>query len=115
LARPLSIPAEDDLDPFEAMFALTDPVRRAIVHSIAQEPGTACSDSDFGVSKSALTRHRRVLRESEIIKQEVDGNRHRNWLRSEELDRIFPGLMDLVLREHDAALPKSDEAGSGAS
>lgn len=68
LAHPLSIPAEADLDLFEAMFALTDPVRRAIVHYIAQEPGTACSNSSFGVSKSALTRHWRVLRESGIIK-----------------------------------------------
>ena len=112
LAHPLAIPAEEELDLFEAMSALTDPVRRAIVHYIAQAPGTACSSSDFGVSKSALTRHWRVLRESGIIQQEVDGTRHRNWLRREELDRRFPGLMDLVLREHEAALERGniDEA-----
>ena len=107
LARPLEIPAEEDLDLFEAMSALADPVRRAIVHHIAQSPGAACSSSDFGVSKSALTRHWRVLRESGIIEQEVDGTRHRNWLRREELDRRFPGLVDLVLREHEAALERS--------
>ena len=38
-----------------------------------------------------------MLRESGIIKQEVDGTRHRNWLRREELDRRFPGLLALVL------------------
>lgn len=100
LANPLTIPAEEDIDLFEVMSALTDPVRRAIVHSIARDPGRACSGSDYGVSKSALTRHWRILRETGIIKQEVEGTRHRNWLRTDELDRRFPGLLALVLQEH---------------
>lgn len=102
LANPLTIPAEDEIDLFEVMSALADPVRRSIVHFIAEEPGRACSDSDFGVSKSALTRHWRVLRETGIIKQEAQGNRHRNWLRREELDRRFPGLLTLVFQEHES-------------
>jgi len=99
LANPLTIPDEDELDLFEVMSALTDPVRRAIVIQLAQEPGRACSDTDYGVSKSALTRHWRVLRESGLIRQEAQGNRHRNWLRREEIDRRFPGLLTLVLEE----------------
>jgi len=99
LAHPLTIPAERDIDLFDVMSALSDPVRRAIVELIAEEPGRACSSSDFGVTKSALTRHWRVLRESGVIKQEVDGTRHRNWVRTEELDRRFPGLLTLVLTE----------------
>ena len=97
LSQPLTIPDEDDFDLFEVMSALTDPVRRSIVELIAAQPGSACSNSDFGVSKSALTRHWRVLREAGIIRQEAQGNRHRNWLRREELDRRFPGLLTLVL------------------
>ncbi|OYD70716.1 ArsR/SmtB family transcription factor [Rhodococcus sp. OK302] len=99
LANPLTIPDEDELDLFEVMSALTDPVRRAIVLQLAEEPGRGCSDADYGVSKSALTRHWRVLRESGLIRQEAQGNRHRNWLRREELDRRFPGLLTLVLDE----------------
>jgi len=99
LSQPLVVPAEDEIDLFKVMSALADPVRRALVLYIAQDPGTACSTSDFGVSKSALTRHWRVLRESGLLKQEADGTRHRNWLRRDELDRRFPGLIDLVLRE----------------
>jgi DNA-binding transcriptional ArsR family regulator len=102
LSNPLTIPAEDEFDLFDVMRALSDPVRRALVHNIASTPGTACSTSDFGVSKSALTRHWRVLREAGIIRQEVDGTRHRNWLRDEELERRFPGLLTLVLQEHEA-------------
>jgi|SRR4051794_33407029 len=99
LANPLTIPAEEDFNLFEVMSALTDPVRRAIVMQLAEEPGRACSNTDYGVSKSALTRHWRVLRESGLIKQEAQGNRHRNWLRRDEMDRRFPGLLALVLDE----------------
>jgi DNA-binding transcriptional ArsR family regulator len=99
LANPLTIPAEEEFNLFEVMSALTDPVRRAIVMQLAEEPGRACSNADYGVSKSALTRHWRVLRESGLIKQEAQGNRHRNWLRREEMDRRFPGLLALVLDE----------------
>ena len=99
LARPLTIPAEHEIALFDVMNALGDPVRRAIVAFVAEQPGKPCSAWDLGVSKSALTRHWRVLRESGVIRQEVEGNRHRNWLRTEELDRRFPGLMPLVLHE----------------
>lgn len=99
LAHPLSSPAENDIDLFAVMRALADPVRRSIVGVLAAEPGRACANDDYGVSKSALTRHWRTLRESGLIRQEVDGNRHRNWLRRDELDRRFPGLVDLVLQE----------------
>ena len=99
LANPLTIPAAEDFNLFEVMSALTDPVRRAIVMQLAEEPGRACSNTDYGVSKSALTRHWRVLRESGLIKQEAQGNKHRNWLRREEMDRRFPGLLALVLDE----------------
>lgn len=105
LARPLTIPAEDEIDLFAVMAALTDPVRRSIVQVIAKEPGSACSNDDYGVSKSALTRHWRTLREAGLIRQEVQGNRHRNWLRSEELDRRFPGLLKLVLDEQGSRMP----------
>ncbi|MEF3402572.1 ArsR/SmtB family transcription factor [Agromyces sp. CCNWLW203] len=103
LARPLTIPDEHEIDLFEVMAALSDPVRRAILASIAGSPGASCSTSDFGVTKSALTRHWRVLRESGLIRQEVDGTRHRNWLRREEVDRRFPGLLDLVFEQSEQA------------
>ena len=43
LANPLTIPAEDEFDLFDVMSALTDPVRRAIVVQLAEEPGRAAA------------------------------------------------------------------------
>lgn len=103
LANPLTIPEESEIDLFSVMGALVDPTRRSILATIADTPGASCSSSDFGVTKSALTRHWRILRESGLIRQEVDGTRHRNWLRREELDRRFPGLLDLVLKQPNFA------------
>ena len=54
-----------------------------------------------------------MLRESGIIKQEVDGTRHRNWLRREELDRRFPGLLALVLDANAEASSNSSEPATG--
>ncbi len=47
-------PPEEDLNLF-AVSALNDPTRRAIIEFIAQEPGTGCSGSDFGVPGIAGT------------------------------------------------------------
>jgi DNA-binding transcriptional ArsR family regulator len=56
---------------------------------LGEEPGRRpCSNADYSVSKSALTRHWRTLRESGLIRQEAQGNKHRNWLRREELNRL---------------------------
>ncbi|PRY68958.1 ArsR family transcriptional regulator [Glaciihabitans tibetensis] len=114
LANPLTIPDEEDFDLFAVMSALTDPTRRALVEFIAADPGTSCSTSDFGVTKSALTRHWRVLREAGIIRQEAQGNRHSNWVRREELDRRFPGLLDMVLQAGapGCATPASETGGA---
>jgi DNA-binding transcriptional ArsR family regulator len=98
-AIPLTHPREEDLDLFAVMAALADPVRRAIVLQLAAEPGLPCGSFALPVCKSAATRHFRVLRESGLIVQWADGIRHRNALRSEELERRFPGLIQLVVTQ----------------
>jgi hypothetical protein len=68
LANPLTIPAEDEFDLFDVMSALTDPVRRAIVVQLAEEPGRACSNADWYPVR--LTRHWRILR-GQVSSQEA--------------------------------------------
>ncbi|WP_320777841.1 helix-turn-helix domain-containing protein [Streptomyces sp. CRN 30] len=98
-SSPLVHPDEADLDLFRIMSALADPVRLGIVVTLASRPGLACSGFYQDVAKSALTRHFRVLREAGLIHQHDVGTRRINTLRKEELDRRFPGLVDLVVKE----------------
>jgi DNA-binding transcriptional ArsR family regulator len=105
VAKPLIIPDEKGLDLFVVLDALTDQTRREILRKVVDEPGIACGELALSVTASTATQHFRVLRESGLIEQKIDGTRHRNWLRRNELDRRFPGLMDLVL----AHMPSSND------
>lgn len=84
---------------FTVMTALGDPVRLGIVVALGARSEVACNRFDLSVGKSTASRHFRVLREAGVIRQRDEGTRRTNSLRRPELDRRFPGLLDLVLRE----------------
>jgi hypothetical protein len=44
-----------------------------------------------------MSHHFRVLRDAGVVRTRSDGAAHMNVLRREELDRLFPGLLDAVL------------------
>ncbi|MFI9230679.1 ArsR/SmtB family transcription factor [Streptomyces rimosus] len=98
-SSPLLHPDERDFDLFAVMNALTDPVRLSIVLRLADESAVPCGTFDLPIAKSALSRHLRVLREAGVISQRDEGTRRVNSLRAQELERRFPGLLDLVLKE----------------
>lgn len=106
-SSPLLHPEEQDMDLFTVMAALSDPVRRSIVATLGTASEVACGCFDLPVNKSTSSRHFRVLREAGIIHQRDEGTRRINSLRRAELDRRFPGLLDLVLREASTARPES--------
>lgn len=87
------------MDLFAVMAALSDPVRLGIVTTLGAKSKVPCGCFDLPVGKSTSNRHFRVLREAGIIRQRDEGTRRINTLRRAELDRRFPGLLDLVLRE----------------
>lgn len=90
-------PAEMDLG---AVFAaLADPLRRSIVEILLRDkPGAPrqCSTFSFGVSKSTMTHHFKVLREAGLITQMDYGNRCEVALRRDELTGRFPALLPLI-------------------
>jgi DNA-binding transcriptional ArsR family regulator len=92
-------PDEQDMDLFTVMAAVVDPVRLGIVATLGVKFEVACGCFDLPVGKSTSSRHFRVLREAGVIRQRDEGTRRINSLRREELERRFPGLLDLVLRE----------------
>nr|BFD95521.1 helix-turn-helix domain-containing protein [Kitasatospora sp. Xyl93] len=92
-------PAEVSLQ--EALDAVGDPVRRAILRELAGAPDwtRACGTFDLPVSKATRSHHFTVLRAAGLVEQRDEGARRLNRLRRPEFDRRFPGLLDLVLAD----------------
>jgi len=88
----------------EALVAVADPIRRAILSDLAGKPDwtCACGTFDLPVTKATRSHHFTVLRAAGLIEQRDEGSRRLNRLRRPEFDRRFPGLLDLVLAEPPA-------------
>ncbi|MCM2415674.1 helix-turn-helix transcriptional regulator [Streptomyces sp. RKAG290] len=97
-ARALAHPARDEIRIESVLHALSDPVRLCVVRELAAADGElTCSRFDLPVSKSTSTHHFRVLRESGIVQQVYRGTAKMNGLRREDLEAVFPGLLDRLL------------------
>ncbi|MEX0168871.1 ArsR/SmtB family transcription factor [Streptomyces sp. LMG1-1-1.1] len=112
--RALEHPERDQIRLEVVLHALADPVRLRIVRDMARE-GTelSCSYFDLPVTKSTTTHHFRVLRESGVIRQMYRGTAKLNALRTDDLDTLFPGLLDAVLAAIGAQAGRDDESGHG--
>jgi DNA-binding transcriptional ArsR family regulator len=91
-------PERDEIELPGVLHALSDPQRLEIVRRLAEtdEP-CACGSIKLGVSKSTMTHHFRVLRESGVIRQKREGTTKLTELRREDLDARYPGLITAVL------------------
>ncbi|MFE3325948.1 ArsR/SmtB family transcription factor [Streptomyces sp. NPDC059176] len=97
-ARQLAHPARDEIRLEHVLHAFSDSMRLRVVRELAMaEHELSCSDFDLPVTKSTTTHHFRVLRESGVIRQAYRGTAKMNGLRRDDLDALFPGLLDGVL------------------
>ncbi|MGA4837789.1 ArsR/SmtB family transcription factor [Streptomyces sp. G45] len=97
-------PAVEEMALGPVLAALADPLRRRVVRELAAEPdGTArtCSSFRLPVSKATVTHHFRALREAGLIRQVSRGNSRMATLRRADVERRFPGLLDLVAGEEE--------------
>lgn len=101
MSRTLTHTHPSDVTLQAALDALADPVRRAIVVTLAADADftRACGSFDLPVSKATASHHFAVLREAGVIEQVDVGSRRLNRLRRDEFDEAFPGLLALVLRD----------------
>nr|WP_202543750.1 ArsR family transcriptional regulator [Streptomyces sp. SID8382] len=91
-------PRREEIRLEDVLHALSEPMRMRVVRTLAEEPGElSCSVFDLPVSKSTTTHHFRVLRECGVINQIYRGTAKMNALRRDDLDALFPGLLDSVL------------------
>ncbi|WP_076861104.1 ArsR/SmtB family transcription factor [Bradyrhizobium mercantei] len=99
LPEPLPEPAAKEMRLESIMGALSDPLRLAIVRKLLLESEAydhTCNWFGLGRPKSSLTHHFKALREAGLIRQRQYGLERRSRLRIEDLNRCFPGLLDLV-------------------
>ncbi|WP_046494986.1 ArsR/SmtB family transcription factor [Streptomyces odonnellii] len=101
--RELAHPPRTDIRLEGVLHALSDPIRLRIVRELAAaDCELACSHFGLPVAKSTTTHHFRVLRESGLIRQIYRGTAKMSGLRKDDLDALFPGLLDSVLGAADA-------------
>ncbi|WP_046778020.1 ArsR/SmtB family transcription factor [Streptomyces yangpuensis] len=97
-SRTLAHPEAAEIRLEGVLHALSDPVRLSIVLDLAASADDlACSHFDLPVTKSTTTHHFRVLRESGVVRQAYRGTTKLNALRRDDLEALFPGLLDSVL------------------
>lgn len=80
------------------LFALGNPLRLEIVKTLADGEERSCGALRQDVTKSTMTHHWRVLRDSGVIWQRPQGRENMISLRREDLDACFPGLLDMLLQ-----------------
>ncbi|MFI0469924.1 MULTISPECIES: ArsR/SmtB family transcription factor [Saccharopolyspora] len=81
----------------EVLTALGHPVRLSIVRALADGVERSCGSLPSPVSKSTMTHHWRVLRESGVIYQRPSGREIFLTLRCADLDEKFPGVLTAIL------------------
>jgi DNA-binding transcriptional ArsR family regulator len=109
--RVLAHPTREEIRLENVLHALSDPMRLRVVRELATaEDNLSCSHFDLPVTKSTTTHHFRVLRENGVIQQIYQGTAKMNGLRRDDLDALFPGLLDSILA---AAAGQAERLGEG--
>jgi DNA-binding transcriptional ArsR family regulator len=101
-------PTKEQIELPLVLAALSDPTRLAIVRQLAEDGETEsmCSQLGYG-SKSNLSYHFAKLREAGVTRTRVEGTARYISLRRDDLDELFPGLLDSVIRA-SAGYPRVD-------
>ncbi|HAN24385.1 MAG: transcriptional regulator [Microbacterium sp.] len=81
------------------LFALSDPDRLDIARQLVDGPldMAACHLSDPTIPKSTKSHLMKVLREAGVIRNDPQGRGRRLTLRDDDLNALFPGVLDAVL------------------
>lgn len=96
--RKMRHPKPEDIELARVLYALSDPVRLDVARQLDREGEATCAALDHGRPKSSMSHHFRVLRDAGVVQTRTDGTAHMNAVRRDELDRLFPGLLDAVLK-----------------
>jgi DNA-binding transcriptional ArsR family regulator len=98
MAEPLPHPSREEIRIDAVLHALADPVRLQFVRALAElDTGIACGAIELPITKSTRTHHLRILREAGVTRVRPEGTNRITTLRREDLDALFPGMLDGIL------------------
>lgn len=99
-ARHYEHPGAEEIELTRVLFALSDPLRLAMVRHLAAAAAEVDSlELGPDLPRSTLTHHTRLLRESGVTLTRASGRKCLIRLRTEDLQARFPGLLDAVLAD----------------
>jgi DNA-binding transcriptional ArsR family regulator len=104
--KPYTHPKLRDVTLPMVMQALSDPCRIEIVRTLMDAGELACGDIPLAVSKATVSHHFSVLREAGLVQTRTEGTRCMTSVRRAELDKRFPGLLDLLMAEKKKRMSK---------
>ena len=79
-------------------YALNDPVRLEIIRMLLIRKEVSCGECRSKVSKSTMSHHFKVLRESGLIQRREEGTLHYISIRRTEIESRLPGLLTILGR-----------------
>jgi DNA-binding transcriptional ArsR family regulator len=112
MPRPLQHPATESISIAAVLYALSDPVRAAIVRELTRAPqGLNCTEMNqrlgLKLAKSSCSQHYRILRDAGIILCERRGVELFSRVRTQDLASQFPGLLKSILGGYESSRSKS--------
>jgi DNA-binding transcriptional ArsR family regulator len=95
-------PAAEDIAIPAVLYALSDPVRAAIVRELTKMPqGMNCTEMNqrlgLKLPKSTCSQHYKILRDAGVIICERKGVELFSKVRTQDLSARFPGLLRSIL------------------
>ncbi|MEV2255480.1 helix-turn-helix transcriptional regulator [Streptomyces sp. NPDC050147] len=109
--RSYTHPDPDDIAIPRVLFALSEPLRLSMVRMLAQHGEVDSIELGPDLPRSTLTHHTSLLRESGVVHVRAEGRKCMIRLRTDDLERRFPGLIDTVLAGFAQADTKGTEDG----
>ena len=103
-------PSSNEITLPKILHALSDPVRLEIVLKLASAGEIACGCFGLAMPKSSLSHHFKVLRTSGVLATRREGKEWVNSLRKEDIEALFPGVLDSII----AAARAGQGDGGGA-
>jgi DNA-binding transcriptional ArsR family regulator len=97
--REIRHPPASELDLADILRTVGDPVRLAIVRLLSDDRESTCTavGDVLDLPASTLSYHLRLLREAGVTRTRVAGTERHVSLRRDDLDRLYPGLLDVLV------------------